>query len=132
VGGIQVVATGNSGWSPWNPATGYQGVSDCDTTVCSGPGLELNAPVRLSFAIYDRIGTHVASQDLDITAEALAAMEMDRLGRTKVRFLWNGTTADRRPVASGIYLYRLVARSKATDGSMKVFNKIWTIGLKRP
>lgn len=132
IGGIQIVATGSAGWKAWNPATGYQGASDCDTTVCSGPGLELNAPARLSIAIYDRIGTHVASQELDITAEALAAMEMDRLGRTKVRFLWNGTTSDRRPVASGIYLFRLVVRSTAADGSLKVLNKVWTTGLKRP
>jgi len=131
-GGISVVATSASGWRTWNPETGYHGTTECDSTNCSGPGLELNAPANLTFVVYDRLGTHVASRDLDITAAAMEAMEKDRLGRTKVRFLWDGSTSSGKGAASGIYLYRMIVRSTSPEGSTRIFNHVWTIGLKRP
>jgi len=131
-GGLSVVATNAAGWQAWSPEAGYQGTTNCDTTSCSGAGLELNAPANLTFVVYDRLGTYVASRDLDITAAALDNLEKDRLGRTKVRFLWDGSTAAHKPAASGIYLYRMIVRSTSSDGSTRIFNHVWTIGMKRP
>ncbi|MEK7392323.1 MAG: fibro-slime domain-containing protein [Fibrobacterota bacterium] len=130
--GITVVATSASGWSSWSPATGYQGATEYDSTNSSGAGLELNAPAHLTFVVYDRLGTHVASSDLDITETALGNLQKDRLGRTKVRFLWDGSTSAHKPAASGIYLYRMIVRSTSSDRSTRIYNHVWTIGLKRP
>lgn len=130
-GGLEIQAVDGSDWKNWSPETGYRNTSACDTTTCTGPGIELNTPVRIFVAVFDRMGVHVDTRTIDITESVLSGLRTDRLGRTKVRFLWNGSTMDGRPVASGIYLFRVVVQSRTTQTGTKLSNQVWKVGLKR-
>ena len=131
-GGIQILVSRGAQWNSWSPTSGYDAPWESDTGLSIGPTLELNDPVHLAMVVYDRLGTHVASQTLDLNEAALAGLEKDRLGRLRLRLLWNGATSVGRPAASGIYLLRLVVRSRTPEGATRVANQVWTVGLKRP
>lgn len=110
--------------STWTNPSGA--ATSCDTIVCSGPTLELNQPMSLRIHVYDLLGVHVASASAQFDPATLAS---DRLGRVRVRILWNGRDERGRRVASGVYLLRGILRATATDGTAKIGNAVWKIGL---
>ena len=132
VGGLEIQAIDGSQWKTWSPGSGTGEATFCDTTVCTGPTIELNTPVRVFVAVFDHMGVHVDSRAIDVTESVLAGLRTDRLGRAKVRLLWNGSTPDRRPVASGVYLFRVVVQSRSTESGTRISNQVWKVGLKRP
>lgn len=132
IGGLEIQAIDGSDWKSWSPETGYRNASACDTLLCTGPGIELNTPVRIFVGVFDRMGVHVDSRALDITESVLSGLRTDRLGRTKVRLLWNGSTSNGQAAASGIYLFRVVVQSRSTESGTKISNQVWKVGLKRP
>jgi hypothetical protein len=100
------------------------------TPVAQGLGIDIriNRPLEGVMIVYDNLGTAVGSIDLG-TLTALWTEQPD-VDRT-IRVQWNGTAQDGRPVASGVYLFRLVARFRDSDGREGIHNEVWTLGLKR-
>jgi fibro-slime domain-containing protein len=118
---LEVQVRGGTSWS-----TGSGSAPVCDTVSCLGPTLELNQAARLVVHVYDLLGVHVASTQADFDPATLPA---DRLGRIRVRILWNGRTDAGTVAASGVYLIRGLLRTSGTDGAVHIRNEIWKIGL---
>lgn len=91
IGTVSVVAVGNHP-NPFNPTTKIS--------------FTLTAPAQTSLTIYDILGRKVKSFD------------MSRLGAGQHQVEWNGDNEQGRRVASGIYLYRLVAGTTAVSRKM--------------
>jgi fibro-slime domain-containing protein len=108
--------------------TGSLGTSTaiCDTITCSGPSLELNEAMSLRIHVYDLLGVHVASVSALFDP---ATLPSDRLGRVRVRILWNGRDERGHKVASGIYLMRGILHATGNGGRAKLGNIVWKIGL---
>jgi flagellar hook assembly protein FlgD len=88
---VSLVEVGNHP-NPFNP-----------TTTIS---FSLTAPAQTSLFIYDILGRKVKS------------FEMSRLPTGRHEVQWNGENEAGAKVASGVYLYRLVAGSKAVSRKM--------------
>ena len=107
--------------------TGIQGgAAMCDSIACSGPTLVANQPMGLWIHVYDILGVHVASASLRFDPSSLPS---DRLGRVRVRLLWNGRDERGRRVASGVYLMRGILQATRTGGTARLENTIWKVGL---
>jgi hypothetical protein len=119
---LEIQVRSGSGWA----GTGGSGTTICDTIVCSGPAMELNQPMSMRIHVYDLLGVHVAATSADFDP---ANLPSDRLGRVRVRILWNGRDERGRKVASGVYLLRGILRSTKTNGSARIDNIVWKIGL---
>lgn len=76
-----------------------------------GVDILLPGPAIVSVAIYDNMGIPVISWSEDITARGLAGIIAEADGRKPVAVTWNLKTPDGRPVPSGVYLWRIVAKS---------------------
>ncbi len=79
-----------------------------------GIDILLPGPALVSVAIYDNMGVPVMSWSEDISARALAGIASESDGRKPIAVTWNLKTPDGRPVPSGVYLWRIVA--KAANG----------------
>lgn len=79
-----------------------------------GIDILLPGPAMVSVAIYDNMGIPVMSWSEDVSARALAGIAAETDGRKPISVTWNLKTPDGRPVPSGVYLWRIVA--KAANG----------------
>jgi hypothetical protein len=119
---FQVYTSG--AWTGWSD--GATTTSSCDSVACSGPTLEINQALGLTVHLYDLMGVHVAALQTSVDP---AALPTDRLGRVRVRILWDGMDDHGHLAANGIYLLRLIIHAKDANGHDLVQNKIWKIGL---
>jgi fibro-slime domain-containing protein len=127
---LQAMKGDTTSWSLWTPEGGYQAGEICPRGLCNGPELVLNAPVQLGVHVYDNLGIHVANGAWNIDSTALEMLSRDRLGRTRVRLSWDYRTMNGARVSNGVYLLRMVMMvPDPEDGTAKVVNKVWKIGL---
>jgi hypothetical protein len=123
----------------WDAETGsYLSGSDSKVTsvcpqasVCNGPTLEINYPVKMTIYIYDHAGTYVISKTVDITREDLDALKKDKLDRVQVSIQWNHRSGQGQVVASGIYHWRIVSFLQLPGNSVPVMqNTLYKLGVK--
>jgi len=126
-----------NGMEWWEPGSGY--VTNSSTVrdacprdeYCNGPTLYINRPARMILYIYDNVGTFVTSRNLDITQADLDAMERDQIDRISIMLQWNHRAYTGKVVASGVYLWRIVAYVKQDGSPMPVMtNQLVKVGVR--
>jgi hypothetical protein len=131
--GIQILGGDPASMRRIDPAHGMVSTEGlCPETRCLGPTFELNQPVRVTLLVYDRLGVWVAGTDVAITPAILEALGTDRLGRTQVRLRWDVSDMRGTPVASGVYLMRLLVSREGERGNKFLINHVWKVGVNRP
>ena len=127
----------SKGMDWWEPGTGY--VSNSQTVrdacprdeYCNGPTLYINRPARMILYIYDNGGTFVTSRDLTISQADLDGMERDQIDRISIQLEWNHRAYTGKVVASGVYLWRIVAYVKQDGSPMPVMtNQLVKVGVR--
>lgn len=103
------------------------GPSVNDTAHTIGVDIRINRPLEGALIIYDNIGTAVASQDLGVL-KALWADQPD--AERTIRVQWNVTGPPGRFAASGIYLFRVMARYQDDEGNVGFYNNVWKLGFR--
>lgn len=83
----------------------------CQDGKCLSMDILLPGPSTLSVHIYDNLGTAVLSWSERIDAGTLSRIRPDSSGRRPVSIVWNLRTLGGRPVSSGVYLWRVEART---------------------
>ncbi|MBK9579188.1 MAG: hypothetical protein IPO40_19130 [Fibrobacteres bacterium] len=121
----------------WEPGTGYvtnsQTVRDAcpQDDYCNGPTLYINRPARMILYIYDNVGTFVTSRDITISQADLDGMERDQIDRISIQLEWNHRAYTGKAVASGVYLWRIVAYVKQDGSPMPVMtNQLVKVGVQ--
>ena len=99
-----------------------------DTARTTGIDIRINRPLEGALIVYDNIGTAVASQDLGVL-QALWEDQPD--AERTIRIQWNVTGSDHRFVASGVYLFRVMARYQDDEGNVGFYNNVWKVGFRR-
>jgi len=99
-----------------------------DPDRCLGIDIRINRPLEGFLVVYDNLGTVVASVDLS-PLKALWDAQPD--AEKTIRIQWNATGPDHRFAASGVYLIRVVARFRDSDGRQDLRNLIWKVGFQR-
>lgn len=110
---------------------GIDGTTAGDTARFSGLVLSLNAPLSGELLVYDNLGTYVVGIGLAPLAALLsspdAASWQDGKGAVRAWIAWNGASSTGRPVADGVYTFRLVGF--AENGA--VLNRLFRGGRQR-
>ena len=103
------------------------GPSVNDTAHTIGIDIRINRPLEGALIIYDNIGTAVASQDLGVL-KALWADQPD--AERTIRIQWNVTGPPGKFAASGVYLFRVMARYQDDEGNVGFYNNVWKLGFR--
>lgn len=95
--------------------------------------VKANFPYDGTVAVFDNLGTFVAGVDLArLKAAGLSgAVQTDPSGQYETWIAWNGTDANGKPVASGVYLLRVILRRDAESGraiDQAWLNKVYRVG----
>lgn len=101
-----------------------------DTGRTMGVRIKLNRPVDGTVFIYDNMGTSVHRLDLAPLRSLWQGQSEDRL--QEVRITWNGTKANGKFVAGGVYFLRVFLRVDGLDGKPQFRNLLWKYAWKRP
>jgi hypothetical protein len=102
-----------------------------DLTKVLGVKIRLNRPLEGQLMIYDNIGTFVTSIDLAPMKKAWVADSANKDMMREVWLIWNGTIADGKFAATGVYLFRAVVKVDNGDGSFEYRNLVWRLGWHR-
>ncbi len=89
-------------------------------------------PKHLGLYVYDNMGVAVLSKDLSNLADLDAAglLQRNRRGEVVVWLAWNGKDTSGKPVASGVYTFRVWGRFEV-DGELRVLNRTIKEGIYR-
>jgi fibro-slime domain-containing protein len=103
------------------------GPSINDTARTIGVDIRINRPLEGALIIYDNIGTAVGSQDLGV----LKALWEDQPDAERtIRIQWNVTGPPGKFAASGVYLFRVMARYQDDEGNVGFYNNVWKLGFR--
>lgn len=98
--------------------------------------MTLNRAFGGSAYLFDHSGVFVTAVDLMPLWKAMEQgnIPTDGAGMFQVRIAWDGRDAKAHPVASGIYVMRLVLTDPSHIEATRrpVLNKVFSFGIKRP
>jgi hypothetical protein len=126
---ILVRAVGSTVW------TALDGSAVDPQVVRIGPHILSNGPLGGDVVLFDNLGTHVVSRNLDdLQAAGLAGtLPTDPSGQWEAWIAWDGRSSQGRTAASGVYAERVILRRPSPSGKTWTgwLNKVYRIGWLR-
>jgi len=95
-----------------------------------GIKIRLNRPLEGTLIIYDNLGVAVRQVDLGVLAKLWTENKAAKDDMRDVWVAWNGTDANGKFAASGIYLFRAVVKFE-DEGKLVFRNLVWKLGWHR-
>lgn len=95
-----------------------------------GIKIRLNRPLEGTLIIYDNLGVAVRQVDLGVLAKLWTENAATKDDMRDVWVAWNGTDANGKFAASGVYLFRAVVKFE-DEGKLVFRNLVWKLGWHR-